>query len=131
MKTEKELLIEDLIDHSVLMQLEQDVGIATLARLMQLFVTELINLHELLSDAIKKSNIEEIQHVVHILKNSAAQFGAMPLAILAKELHDSTSISTEQQLSAAFVVLQNIEKSRLSYQELVNKLANQGGENEN
>ncbi|MGB1290842.1 MAG: Hpt domain-containing protein [Pseudoalteromonas sp.] len=131
MKTEKELLIEDLIDHSVLMQLEQDVGIATLARLMQLFVTELINLHELLSDAIKKSNIEEIQHVVHILKNSAAQFGAMPLAILAQNLHDTENIPPEQQIIDASIVLKSIEKSRLSYQELVNKLANQGGENEN
>ena len=131
MRIEKELLNESVIDHSVVMQLEKDVGVATLARLMQLFITELTNLNERLSDAITKSNIDEIQGVVHILKNSAAQFGAMPLAILAKELHDSTSISTEQQLSAAFVVLQNIEKSRLSYQELVNKLANQGGENEN
>lgn len=126
MRIEKELLNESVIDHSVVMQLEKDVGVATLARLMQLFITELTNLNERLSDAITKSNIDEIQGVVHILKNSAAQFGAMPLAILAKELHDSTSISTEQQLSAAFVVLQNIERSRLSYQNLVNKIANQG-----
>lgn len=126
MRVEKELLNESVIDHSVLMQLEKDVGVATLARLMQLFITELTNLHERLSDAITKSNIDEIQGVVHILKNSAAQFGAMPLAMLSQKLHDTANITPEQQLSEASIVLQSIEKSRISYQNLVNKIASQG-----
>lgn len=125
-----QLLDSSVTDHAVLAQLEQDVGIETLAKLIHLFISELNIMKTRLNDAITQSNIDEIQDVVHVLKNSAALYGAMPLAALARQLHDSEVISVQQHLSAALVIQQNIDKSRNAYQDLVNRITSKGEQHE-
>jgi two-component system, phosphorelay protein LuxU len=121
MLLDKALLNSDISDHRVLVQLAHDVGMETLETLIQLFIGELATLNARLSEAITQSDINEIQQVVHILKNSAALFGAMPLAMLAEQLHGTQSLSEAQQFAAAQTIQQNIAASRNAYLQLVTR----------
>ncbi|WP_372761987.1 Hpt domain-containing protein [Pseudoalteromonas sp.] len=121
MLLDKALFNSDISDQRVLVQLAQDVGMETLETLIQLFIGELATLSARLSDAITHSNTKEIQQVVHVLKNSAALFGAMPLAILAEQLHGTQSLSEAQQFAAAQTIQQKIAASRNAYQQLVTR----------
>jgi two-component system, phosphorelay protein LuxU len=122
MPLDKKLLNSAVSDHSVLMQLEQDVGMETLNQLIHLFVSELATLDQRLCDAIAQANTKEIQEVVHILKNSAALFGAMPLATLAEQLHGAHSLNATVHLAAAETIRQSIAISRDAYQRLAERI---------
>lgn len=125
------ILIDSTVtDKAVLAQLEQDIGTETLIKLIQLFIHELTTMNSRLTGAIAQSNIDEIHEVVHVLKNSAALYGAIPLATLAQQLHDAAAISIQQHLSAALVIQQSIDKSRNAYQGLANLLTNNGEHHE-
>lgn len=111
-----------VIEQSVLAQLEQDVGIETLAKLLQLFITELITLNSRLDEAITNTDVAQIIDVAHILKNSAALYGATPLALLSKQLHDAESLSVKQYLSSALLIQTSIKKTTGCYQGLANRI---------
>lgn len=119
---DKALLNSHMLDYSVLVNLAQEVGMETLETLMQLFIAELTTLNERLTDAINQSDINEIQAVLHILKNSAGLFGAVPLATLVEQLHGTQLLSTTQQLASARVIQHNIETSRNVYLQLVTRI---------
>ncbi|AZN32166.1 Hpt domain-containing protein [Pseudoalteromonas sp. Xi13] len=112
---------EEYIDNSitqshVLAQLEQDVGSLTLVRLVNLFINELEEMLTRLDAAIEEKNVDKIKEIMHVLKNSAALYGAMTLAALASQLHDSPPVNTKENISAAQIVQHNLEKTHDAYQ---------------
>ncbi len=84
---------EEYIDNTitqahVLAQLEQDVGSLTLVRLVNLFINELEEMRVRLKNTIDEQGEDNIKDIMHVLKNSAALYGALTLAALASQLHD-------------------------------------------
>lgn len=112
---------EEYIDNSitqshVLARLEQDVGSLTLVRLVNLFINELEEMLTRLDAAIEEQNVDKIKEIMHVLKNSAALYGAMTLAALASQLHDSPPVNIKENISAAQIVQHNLEKTHDAYQ---------------
>ena len=97
---------EEYIDNTitqahVLAQLEQDVGSLTLVRLVNLFINELEEMRVRLKNAIDEQDEDNIKDIMHVLKNSAALYGALTLAALASQLHDYPPVTIEENIHAA------------------------------
>ncbi|WP_027874651.1 response regulator [Spongiibacter marinus] len=73
---------------SALEQLYVDLGEESASRLLGLFVQELAQLRDRLLTARDRGDETEILAVAHILKNSAAMYGAASLAELALRIND-------------------------------------------
>ncbi|WP_338363821.1 Hpt domain-containing protein [uncultured Pseudoalteromonas sp.] len=106
----------------VLTQLEQDVGSVTLSRLVNLFIDELEEMKGRLENAIVEQDEENIKEIMHVLKNSAALYGALTLAALASQLHDYPPVTIEEKIHAAQNVHHNLEKTHAAYQVIANSI---------
>lgn len=118
---------EEYIDNTitqahVLAQLEQDVGSLTLVRLVNLFINELEEMRVRLKNAIDEQDEDNIKDIMHVLKNSAALYGALTLAALASQLHDSPPVTIEENIHAAQIVQHNLEKTHAAYQVIANNI---------
>ena len=122
MPISEQFIDKSITELNVLTQLEKDVGINVLARLINLFIDELVTMANQLDTAITREDIIKIKEVMHVLKNSAALYGAAPLAALATQLHDSPP-TTEENLHAALVIKHNLDKTRDAYQIMSNSIA--------
>ncbi|MBH0029165.1 Hpt domain-containing protein [Pseudoalteromonas sp. SWN29] len=123
MPISEQFVDKSITELNVLTQLEKDVGTTVLARLINLFIDELVTMANQLDTAISSENIIKIKEVMHVLKNSAALYGASPLAALATQLHDSPPLTTEENLHAALVIKHNLDKTRDAYQIMSNSIA--------
>ncbi len=81
-------VVENSEESAVLEQLFSDLGNAAASRLLGLFVEELQQLTSRLRSAQASSDEEELLAVAHILKNSAALYGAEALAELASNINE-------------------------------------------
>lgn len=106
----------------VLAQLEQDVGSLTLVRLVNLFITELEEMRLRLKQAIDEQDEDNIKDIMHVLKNSAALYGALTLAALASQLHDYPPVTIDENIHAAQIVQHNLEKTHAAYQVIANNI---------
>ena len=118
---------EEYIDNTitqahVLAQLEQDVGSLTLVRLVNLFITELEEMRLRLKQAIDEQDEDNIKDIMHVLKNSAALYGALTLAALASQLHDYPPVTIDENIHAAQIVQHNLEKTHAAYQVIANNI---------
>ena len=118
---------EEYIDNTitqahVLAQLEQDVGSLTLVRLVNLFINELEEMRVRLKNAIDEQDEDNIKDIMHVLKNSAALYGALSLAALASQLHDYPPVTIEENIHAAQIVQHNLEKTHAAYQVIANNI---------
>lgn len=118
---------EEYIDNTitqahVLVQLEQDVGSLTLVRLVNLFINELEEMRVRLKNAIDEQDEDNIKDIMHVLKNSAALYGALTLAALASQLHDYPPVTIEENIHAAQIVQHNLEKTHAAYQVIANNI---------
>ncbi|CAM2762331.1 MULTISPECIES: Hpt domain-containing protein [Pseudoalteromonas] len=118
---------EEYIDNTitqahVLAQLEQDVGSLTLVRLVNLFINELEEMRVRLKNAIDEQDEDNIKDIMHVLKNSAALYGALTLAALASQLHDYPPVTIEENIHAAQIVQHNLEKTHAAYQVIANNI---------
>ncbi len=118
---------EEYIDNTitqahVLAQLEQDVGSLTLVRLVNLFINELEEMRVRLKNAIDEQGEDNIKDIMHVLKNSAALYGALTLAALASQLHDYPPVTIEENIHAAQIVQHNLEKTHAAYQVIANNI---------
>lgn len=123
MPISKQFIDKNITDFNVLIQLEKDVEISVLARLINLFIDELVTMVNQLDTAISNADIIKIKEVMHVLKNSAALYGAVFLAALATQLHDSPSSIIEENLHAALVIKHNLGKTLDAYQIISNSIA--------
>ena len=123
MPISEQLIDKSITELNVLIQLEKDVGISVLARLVNLFIDELVTMANQLDTAISNADIIKIREIMHVLKNSAALYGAAPLAALATQLHDSPPPTTEENLHAALVIKHNLDKTRDAYQIMSKSIA--------
>ena len=117
---------EEYIDNTitqahVLAQLEQDVGSLTLVRLVNLFINELEEMRVRLKNAIEQDE-DNIKDIMHVLKNSAALYGALTLAALASQLHDYPPVTIDENIHAAQIVQHNLEKTHAAYQVIANNI---------
>lgn len=80
---------EAIMDAAVLELMAADLGAEGAAKLLGIFAAELSELGERLNQALVVGDGEAIIAVAHIWKNSAALYGARPLAELAAELNDA------------------------------------------
>ena len=83
-----------IIQFDILDQLHSDLGRETYTQLLGLFVIELTQLQHRLSVAINDQDHADILDTTHILKNTAALYGAQRLAFLANEVY-STQLGDE------------------------------------
>jgi|TARA_B100001059_G_scaffold10256_1_gene8344 HPt (histidine-containing phosphotransfer) domain-containing protein len=118
---------EEYIDNTitqahVLAQLEQDVGSLTLVRLVNLFINELEEMRVRLKNAIDEQGEDNIKDIMHVLKNSAALYGALTLAALASQLHDYPPVTIDENIHAAQIVQHNLEKTHAAYQVIANNI---------
>lgn len=118
---------EEYIDNTitqvhVLAQLEQDVGSLTLVRLVNLFINELEEMRVRLKNAIDEQDEDNIKDIMHVLKNSAALYGALTLAALASQLHDYPPVTIDENIHAAQIVQHNLEKTHAAYQVIANNI---------
>ncbi|MDC9496078.1 MULTISPECIES: Hpt domain-containing protein [unclassified Pseudoalteromonas] len=118
---------EEYIDNTitqahVLAQLEQDVGSLTLVRLVNLFINELEEMRVRLKNAVDEQDEDNIKDIMHVLKNSAALYGALTLAALASQLHDYPPVTIEENIHAAQIVQHNLEKTHAAYQVIANNI---------
>jgi len=123
MPISEQFVDKSITELNVLTQLEKDVGINVLARLINLFIDELVTMANQLDTAISSEDIIKIKEIMHVLKNSAALYGASSLATLATQLHDSSPATTEENLHAALVIKHNLDKTRDAYQIMSKSIA--------
>ncbi|MBQ4798210.1 Hpt domain-containing protein [Pseudoalteromonas sp. MMG006] len=113
---------KSITELNVLAQLEKDVGVEVLAKLIKLFIDELITMSEQIKIAIDNEDTVKIKEITHILKNSAALYGAAPLAALATQLHDSPPATTAENLHLALIIQHNLDKTHDAYQIIINNI---------
>lgn len=89
------------LDPQTLATLYEDLGDATAQRLLGLFAKELGELSGRLVAVTPENGVSEISAISHILKNSAALYGAMELAALARSLNESTELTAENAMAYA------------------------------
>jgi HPt (histidine-containing phosphotransfer) domain-containing protein len=123
MPVPEQFIDKTITDPQILTQLEKDVGLETITRLINLFIDELVVMTTELSNAIEKNDISKIKDITHVLKNSAALYGATPLAALATQLHDFPPIIEQENLNLATIIQHNLNKTRHAYQVMVQNIA--------
>jgi len=113
---------KSITELNVLAQLEKDVGVEVLAKLIKLFIDELVTMREQIKIAINNEDTVKIKEITHVLKNSAALYGAAPLAALATQLHDSPPATTAENLHLALIIQHNLDKTHDAYQIIINNI---------
>jgi len=113
---------KSITELNVLAQLEKDVGVEVLAKLIKLFIDELVTMREQIKIAIDNEDTVKIKEITHVLKNSAALYGAAPLAALATQLHDSPPATTAENLHLALIIQHNLDKTHDAYQIIINNI---------
>jgi len=69
MPISEQFIDKSITELNVLIQLEKDVGISVLARLVNLFIDELVTMANQLDTAINNADIIKIREIMHVLKN--------------------------------------------------------------
>ncbi|MEL0641085.1 Hpt domain-containing protein [Pseudoalteromonas aliena] len=113
---------KSITELNVLAQLEKDVGVEVLAKLIKLFIDELVTMREQIKIAIDNEDTVKIKEITHVLKNSAALYGAAPLAALATQLHDSPPATTAEDLHLALIIQHNLDKTHDAYQIIIHNI---------
>ncbi|MEL0633247.1 Hpt domain-containing protein [Pseudoalteromonas carrageenovora] len=113
---------KSITELNVLAQLEKDVGVEVLAKLIKLFIDELVTMREQIKIAIDNEDTVKIKEITHVLKNSAALYGAAPLAALATQLHDSPPATTAENLHLALIIQHNLDKTHDAYQIIIHNI---------
>ena len=75
-----------------------------------------------LKNAIDEQDEDNIKDIMHVLKNSAALYGALTLAALASQLHDYPPVTIDENIHAAQIVQHNLEKTHAAYQVIANNI---------
>lgn len=86
---------EIISDEEVLTDLRTHVGDETYLRLIGLFLAELERSRVGVNQAIMEKNTEQLHDIAHILKNSAALYGASSLAKISLTIHDACTTDWE------------------------------------
>lgn len=76
----------DLLDFSILKQLEKETTIELMPQMMTIFIKEMKSRQEKIVNALESQNLEQLEQQSHALKGSAGTFGAKKLHIIAKEV---------------------------------------------
>ncbi len=105
---------ENILDQSTLDTLQDDLGEATAKRLLGLFAKELAELTQRL--ASDPGNADDVSAVSHILKNSAALYGATELANTAREINEQTQLTRDNAAQAAALLCKLSEQTLSSVQ---------------
>lgn len=83
-----ESIMKCLMDESVIHQMIADLDEKTCHKLIGLFIDEITTSLKDLEIAFSSMNLKKIEEITHILKNSAALYGAMSVASMASEIND-------------------------------------------
>ena len=110
----------ELIDQSVIKQMTTDLGKDTCLTLINLFIDEMTTLNNKLIHAFNPIDVEAIGDITHIVKNSAALYGAMPLAAKANEINYKLTISHDPITASDHIILSLMENTLLQYNERYN-----------
>lgn len=105
-----------LIDDMVVSTMMDDLGIEVCQQLLQLFIVELEQMQQSLKQSVAEENIPQIISAVHILKNSAALYGANKLAVLSEELHSNVTLAPKDALQHTKTLISIAEQTRQEYQ---------------
>ncbi len=111
------------VDSAVLTSMSEELGADVCQQLLSLFVTELIDLSAQLALALAEKNLTAIGDITHILKNSAALYGANALAVSARELNDNLQQAPAQIIQAANLVQDLVGATLTAYQQLIDSAA--------
>ncbi|WP_445428905.1 Hpt domain-containing protein [Alishewanella sp. HL-SH05] len=114
--TSDQLLILPLLDESVIQTMSNDVGADTCQQLSLLFIHELEQLLQKISLAIEQQQVSDVIDAVHILKNSAALYGAARLAWIASEIHEDTSNTTTELVQRSDDLVNIAQQTLFRYQ---------------
>ncbi len=111
------------IDGDVVEKLFADLGDEVGLRLLAMFVEELLQMSVRITEAMKSDNAEEYLAVSHILKNSAALYGAEELANFARDLNENTERFTADMRGAANTLLTRINEAHHAAKEYASNAA--------
>ncbi|MBA6289265.1 Hpt domain-containing protein [Colwellia sp. MB3u-4] len=112
--------MEELIDQSIIKQMTTDLGQETCFRLVQLFIDEMTDLHSKLNSAFNSENTNAIGDITHIIKNSAALYGAMQLSDKATEINNRLTIFNQPLVSSDNIILSLMANTLLQYNDKYN-----------
>tara|TARA_R110001583_G_scaffold167935_2_gene320730 strand:+ start:5904 stop:6251 length:348 start_codon:yes stop_codon:yes gene_type:complete len=107
--------MNSLIDESVIEQMKDDLDDETCNKLIVLFIEETTSLLADLEKAFDVVDLTTIESVTHILKNSAALYGAVSVATVAKEINDRLSSPSKLITSEDSQLLALIKKTLKVY----------------
>jgi len=110
----------DLMDQIVIKQMTADLGEETCLRLIKLFIDEMTDLHFKLVKAFNGLDSNAIADITHIIKNSAALYGAMPLSAKATQINDQLTILNNPLAASDNIILSLMENTLLQYNEKYN-----------
>lgn len=85
----------DLIDKHVLDKMKTDLGEETFVKLQTLFIEEMTEFYEKLQSAFIQNNTKTVDDVTHILKNTAALYGAIAVEKKAREINERLNLGEE------------------------------------
>ncbi|MEP4890973.1 MAG: Hpt domain-containing protein [Aliiglaciecola sp.] len=109
-----------LIDQSVIEQMAADLGNETCGTLINLFIDEMTTLNNKLKVAFDPIDDKTIGDITHIVKNSAALYGAMSLAEKANEINHKITILNQPITTSDHFILTLMENTLLQYKEKYN-----------
>jgi HPt (histidine-containing phosphotransfer) domain-containing protein len=109
-----------LIKFKTLDTLRTDLGSETFIQLLGLFEVELVQMQQRFLESMNSQDHKDILDATHILKNTAALYGAQRLAFCANRLH-STKIG-DDYLCQTQELIEVIELSLVTYQDYIGTL---------
>ncbi|WP_025563346.1 Hpt domain-containing protein [Psychromonas sp. SP041] len=113
--------MHNLIDENVIEQMKDDLDDETCHKLIGLFIEETTSLLADLEKAFEVMDLPTIESVTHILKNSAALYGAVSVAIAAKDINDRLSSPSKMITREDSQLLALINKTLKVYNSKYNK----------
>lgn len=111
-------LSSELINETVIKEMSDELGVDVCEMLIDVFVEELQDMMKRQEQALLNEDRMEIIAVAHILKNSAAQYGATRLAELACAIHDFPKSDNNLLLADTKDMLITSQKTKNLYQTL-------------
>lgn len=115
--TDIELLTIPLLDEGTIQAMSDDVGSDICWQLTHVFIRELQQLLQKIRIATEQQQTLDIIDAVHILKNSAALYGASRLAFISNELHEAPLLTPTQRLQLTDNLIEIGHQTLLLYQD--------------
>jgi len=113
--------MNDLMDENVIQNMVSDLGEQTAYQLVGFFIDEIASFSIELESAFKSMNLQKIESITHILKNSAALYGATSLSAMALSINNRLCTSLKHFSDTDIQLLDIINQTLKLYKQKYKK----------